>query len=78
VATVLYTALTDLKVYSVIATWFAHPQDVLPLDPSKASTIALLAAGSIELAPENAVDTCTPAGIVRGQPGVKAPGTVSN
>jgi hypothetical protein len=70
VATLLYTALTDLKVYSVVATWFAVPGQVLPLDPAKASTIALLANGSIVLAPPGAVDTCSPAGIVRGMPGL--------
>lgn len=77
-ATVLYTALADLKVSSVIATWKAPAGSVLPLDPSKPSTIALLASGKIEPAAPGAVDDTTPANIVRGQPGIKAPGTVSN
>jgi hypothetical protein len=71
VATVLYTALVDLEVNSVIASWKAPAQSVLPLDPAKPSTIALLAAGSIELAPDGAIDTATPANVVRGQPGVR-------
>lgn len=77
-ATVLYVALTDLTVYSVIATWFAEAGDVLPLDPLKPSTVRLLADGKIELAPPNSADDTTPAAIVRGQPGIRAPGTVSN
>jgi hypothetical protein len=76
VATVLYTALANLTVSSAVATWFAHPQDVLPLDPLKPSTIALLAAGLIELAPDGASDTVTPANVVRGQAGIKT--AVSN
>lgn len=70
-ATVLYTALAPLTVYSVISTWFAETGQVLPLDPSKASTAALLAAGKIEPAPDGAVDDCTPANIQRGLPGIK-------
>lgn len=77
-ATVLYTALVPLTVYSVISTWFAEAGDVLPLDPGKQSTVSLLAAGKIEPAGPGATDTCTPANIVRGVPGIKAPGTVSN
>lgn len=76
-ATVLYTALAPLTVYSVISTWFAETGQVLPLDPSKASTAALLAAGKIELAGPGAVDTCTPANVLRGQPGMAHVG-VSN
>jgi hypothetical protein len=71
VATVLYTALAPLTVYSVIATWFAEAGDVLPLDPAKASTAALLAAGKITLAAPGAVDTTTPAAVVRGTPGLR-------
>jgi hypothetical protein len=70
VATVLYTAMVPLRVYSVIDDWFAGIGDVLPLDPSKASTAALLAAGSIVAAGPGATDTTTPAGIVRGVPGL--------
>jgi hypothetical protein len=77
-ATTLYTALTELTVRSPIATWFCPSGGILPLDPLKPSTIALLAAGLIEPAPDGATDTCTPANIVRGLPGIKAPGTVSN
>jgi hypothetical protein len=78
VATVLYTALTELAVRSPIATWFCPVNGVLPLDPAKPSTAALLSAGKITPAPDDAVDDCTPANIVRGLPGIKAPGTVSN
>lgn len=69
-ATVLYTALVDLEVYSVIANWPCKAGHVLPLDPLKPSTVALLAAGKIALAPNGAVDTCTPAAVVRGMPGL--------
>jgi hypothetical protein len=77
-ATVLYTALAPLTVSSFIATWFCPSGGTLPLDPTRQSTINLLAAGKITLAPDGAEDTCTPANIVRGLPGIKAPGTVSN
>lgn len=69
-ATVLYTALVPLRVYSVIDDWPCPAGAVVPLDPSRASTQALLAAGSIVLAPNGAVDTATPANIVRGVPGL--------
>lgn len=68
-ATVLYTALTELQVRSFIASWMCPPGGVLPLDPAKPSTVALLSAGKIELAGPGAVDTCTPANVLRGQPG---------
>ena len=77
-ATVLYVALTDLKVYSVIEDWLCPAGSTVPLNPLKPSTIRLLAEGKIALAPAGATDDTTPAGIVRGQPGVRAPGTVSN
>lgn len=77
-ATVLYTALAPLTVSSFIATWQCPSGSNLPLDPTRQSTINLLAAGLIEPAPDGAVDDCTPANIVRGLPGIKAPGTVSN
>ena len=76
-ATVLYTALAPLTVSSFIATWFADVGDCLPLDPLKPSTVALLAAGKIELAPDGATDTCTPANVLRGMPGLAHVG-VSN
>lgn len=69
-ATILYTALADLTVSSVIATWKAPAGSVLPLDPSKASTIALLAAGKIEPADPDAMDNTTPPNVLRGQPGI--------
>jgi hypothetical protein len=78
VSTSLYVALVDLEVSSVIASWPCKAGNVLPLDPSKPSTIALLAAGKIEPADPDAVDNTTPANVLRGQPGIKAPGTVSN
>jgi hypothetical protein len=69
VATVLYTALADLKVYSVIGDWPCPAGSTVPLNPLKPSTIRLLADGKIELAPDGAVDTTTPAHTLRGQPG---------
>jgi hypothetical protein len=71
VATVLYTALVPLRVYSVIDDWFADIGDVLPLNPAKASTIRLLAEGKIMLAPDGATDTTTPANVLRGTPGLR-------
>lgn len=70
-ATVLYTAMSPLTVYSVISTWFAQTGDVLPLDPGKATTQALLANGMIALAPAGSTDTTTPANVQRGVPGIK-------
>jgi len=69
VATTLYTALAPLTVYSVIATWFCEIGSNLPLDPSKQSTINLLANGLIALAPSGSIDNTTPANTLRGQPG---------
>lgn len=77
-ATVLYTALADLEVSSIIASWPVKRGACLPLDPLKPSTVALLAAGQIELAPPGSTDTSTPPHTLRGQAGLKAPGTVSN
>jgi len=71
VPAVLYTALIPLRVFSVIDDWYAQPGDCLPLDPGMASTIALLAAGKIVLAPPGSVDTTTPANVLRGVPGLK-------
>jgi hypothetical protein len=71
VATVLYTALVPLTVFSVIDDWPCPAGAVVPLDPARASTQALLADGSIVLAPDGAVDTATPAGVVRGTPGLR-------
>jgi len=71
VATTLYTALADLTVYSVIATWFCETGGTLPLDPSKQTTISLLANGLIAPAPSGATDTTTPANVQRGVPGIK-------
>jgi hypothetical protein len=77
-ATVLYTALADLEAWSAVASWPVPAGRVLPLDPASPFTLALIAAGKVELAPDDAADTATPANMVRGQPGIKAPGTVSN
>jgi hypothetical protein len=70
-ATVLYTALADLEAWSAIASWPVPAGAVLPLDPNSPFTALLLAAGRIELAPEGAVDTATPANVVRGMPGLR-------
>ena len=75
-ATVLYTALTELTVSSFVATWHCPVNGILPLDPSKPSTQALLTAGDITVAPPGSVDTCTPPEIVRGTPGLRV--AVSN
>ena len=70
-APLLYVALADgLELSSAIASWPFPRGGVAPLRPDAASTLALLAAGSIEIAPQNSVDTTTPPDIVRGQPGI--------
>lgn len=69
-ATVLYSALADLDVWSAIASWKAPAGSVLPLDPASSFTVNLLSRGKIALAPANAVDTATPANVVRGMPGL--------
>jgi hypothetical protein len=71
VATILYVALTDLKVYSVIDDWLCPAGSTVPLNPLKPSTIRLLAEGKIALAAAGATDTTTPANIVRGTPGLR-------
>jgi hypothetical protein len=70
-ATVLYTALADLEAWSAVASWPVPAGRVLPLDPNSAFTAALLAAGKIELAPDGAADTATPAHTLRGTPGLR-------
>jgi hypothetical protein len=67
---VLYTALTDLRVDNGYATWIAPAGSVLPLLPAAYPTLLLIENGSIEPAPPNAVDTATPARMLKGQPGV--------
>jgi hypothetical protein len=69
-ALVLYTALADLEAWSAIASWPVPAGRNLPLDPASPFTAALLAAGKIELAPDGATDTATPASVVRGMPGL--------
>jgi hypothetical protein len=71
VAVTLFTALADLTVSSAVDSWPCPAGAVLPLDPARPSTIALLAQGKIEPAPDGAVDTATPAGVLRGVPGLK-------
>ena len=78
-APLLYTALVDnLELSSAIASWPFPRGSVAPLRSDAASTLALLAAGSIEPAGADATDNTTPAHILRGQPGVHDPRTVSN
>lgn len=67
---VLYVALVRLKVYSLTASWTAEVGGVLPLNPNGYQTQLLLANGSIELAPDGAVDDVTPPRMIRGQPGL--------
>ena len=70
-APLLYTAIVDgLELSSAIASWKFPRGCVAPLDPSKASTLSMLAQGQIELAAPGAVDNTTPARIVRGMPGL--------
>ena len=69
-ALALYTALVDLEMNSVIASWPFPAGRTAALDPARASTIRLLAAGSIEPALSGAVDNVTPANIERGMPGL--------
>jgi hypothetical protein len=69
-ATVLYTALADLEVWSAVASWRCKANQVLPLDPLSPFTALLLAAGRIVLAPGNAVDTASPAHLLAGVPGL--------
>jgi hypothetical protein len=70
VALALYTALVDLEMNSVIASWPFPAGSTTALDPARASTIRMLAAGQIELAASGAVDNVTPANIERGMPGL--------
>jgi hypothetical protein len=70
VATVLYTALIPLTVFSVIDDWPCPAGATVRLDPAKATTQALIAAGSIVPAGPDATDTATPANVVRGVPGL--------
>ena len=73
----LYVAMVDnLELSSAIASWPFPKGSVAPLDPSKWSTINLLAAGSIEPAAPGATDNTTPANTLRGTPGLKV--AVSN
>lgn len=67
---VLYTALTDLEVRSLVASWPCRAGQVLPLDPDAYSTKLLIGNGSIEPAAEGAVDTCTPPRMAFGIPGI--------
>jgi hypothetical protein len=76
VSTVLFTALADLTVYSVIDNWPCPAGKVLPLDPARPSTARLLAAGKIAPAPPDSADTATPPNVLRGVPGLKV--AVSN
>jgi len=69
-APVLYTALVDLRVNSAYANWHCSAGQNLPLMPAAYSTQLLIDAGQIVLAPANAVDTCTPPHMLRGQPGL--------
>jgi hypothetical protein len=69
-APLLYTALTDLEVRSLFASWPCKAGMVLPLNPDAYPTKLLLDNGSIEPAPPDAADTCTPPHVLRGIPGL--------
>jgi hypothetical protein len=75
-APVLYTALTNLEVRNMSASWPCPAGNVLPLDPANPGTVRLLANGSIVVAPGGAVDNTTPTLMVRGVPGIRV--AVSN
>jgi hypothetical protein len=74
VAVVLYTALVDLEMISCIASWPCDAGDTFPVETTNRGSVAaaavLLAAGKIALAGSGAVDTCTPANVLRGMPGM--------
>jgi hypothetical protein len=74
VAVVLYTALVDLEMVSCIASWPCRAGDIFPVETTNTGSVAaaavLLAAGKIALAAPGSLDTCTPARIVRGMPGL--------
>ena len=74
-AVVLYTALTDLEMVSCIASWPCTAGEVFPVETTNRGALAaaavLLAAGKIALAAPGAVDTCTPANVLRGTPGLR-------
>ena len=74
-AVVLYTALVDLEMISCIASWPCRAGEVFPVEGTSRGSVAaaavLLAAGKIALAAPNAVDTCAPANVLRGTPGLR-------
>jgi len=75
----LYTAVADgLQISSAVASWPFPPGHTAPLEEFRPSTLALLLAGKITGAAPGAVDDTTPADILRGQPGIHDPRTVSN
>jgi hypothetical protein len=67
---VLYVAQVPLWVRAQSASWPCPAGNVLPLNPSKASTMLLLNAGSIVPAGPGAVDNTTPADLTAGTPGL--------
>jgi hypothetical protein len=74
VAIVLYTALIGLEMNSCIASWPCPAGEVFPVETTNTgaanAAAVLLAAGKIALAPPGSVDTCTPAHVLRGTPGL--------
>jgi len=67
----LYRALVpNLEMNSAYASWPWPVGRIAPLRPDAATTLLLLANGSIELAGPDADDDTTPANIVRGIPGM--------
>ncbi|HMH89937.1 MAG TPA: hypothetical protein VK586_02505 [Streptosporangiaceae bacterium] len=67
---VLYVAQVPLWVRAQSASWPCPAGNVLPLDPSKASTMLLLGTGLIVPAPPGAADNTTPADLTAGTPGL--------
>ena len=68
---ILYRALSEnLEMNSAYASWPWPVGGIAPLRPDAYTTLRLLAAGQIELAPDGSVDDTTPANIIRGVPGL--------
>jgi hypothetical protein len=67
----LYRALSgNLEMNSAYASWPWPVGGIAPLRPDAGTTLRLLAAGQIELAPEGAIDDTTPARVIQGVPGL--------
>jgi len=67
----LYRALAPgLEMNSAYASWPWPVGGIAPLRPDAGTTLRLLAAGQIELAPSGSVDNTTPPRVIQGVPGL--------